>query len=101
MKHSMRWLMMAVLLVCGCDSRESRSGAPSAAKQPAPQAATKIQVLATVYPMADMVERVGGDLVNVEWLVESGQRPEDIELTPALRQRAANGALIVTGGARD
>jgi len=80
-------------LFLGCDN--------STTSVPKPAAASKISVLVTAYPMVEMIKRIGGEQVDVQWLVESGQRPEDIDLGPDLRQRASKAALVVTSGPWD
>lgn len=93
----MRWLWIGIVIVgglgAGCDSGSStQTGAGTPAK---------INVLATIYPLADMARRVGGERVDVQWLAEAGQRPEDVEPTAELRQRVSRAALVVTGGPWD
>ena len=80
-------------LLCGCD----RGGSP----KPKAAAAFKISVLASAYPLSDMMKRVGGDWVEVQWLAESGQRPEAIQVGPELRRRAGKSTLVVTSGPWD
>jgi zinc transport system substrate-binding protein len=87
------WTWIAGAMLLGCDS-----GSPSTVPRPSP---TKIDVLAIVYPLAEMVKRVGGEHVEVQWLAESGQRPEEIEATAELRQRANKAALVLTSGPWD
>src|SRR5687767_11252420 len=66
-------LVIAVAFSTGCD----RDATPA---RPAPTT-VKIPVLATIHPLAEMVQRIGGDAVQVEWVVDAGQRPEDVEPT--------------------
>jgi zinc/manganese transport system substrate-binding protein len=95
MSSNLQWisLVIGLTLWAGCD----RDAPPA---RPAP-AAVKIPVLATIPPLADMVQRIGGDAVQVEWVVDAGQRPEDVEPTAALRQRADRAKLVVTSGPWD
>ncbi len=91
------WLVPSLLSVVlgvfmGCDN------GPAAGNKPA---AAKISVLVTAYPMVEMVNRIGGEHVEVEWVAESGQRPEEIESTAELRRRANKSSLVVTSGAWD
>ena len=92
--------LLSVLLICavaamaGCDSR-SRNQTPT------PSTSRQIDVLATVYPLAEIAQQIGGDHVNVQWLCEGGQRPEDLEINAALKQRANKAALVVTSGPWD
>src|SRR4051812_24851169 len=93
-----RWICLGLLLIAAaCDSRDDR---PKDSPDPA-QPAQKIQVLVAVYPAAEMVQRVGGEFVEVHWLAEGAQRPEEVESTPELRRRAARSGLVVTSGPWD
>lgn len=79
-------------LLTGCDNGAANSDKPAAAK---------ISVLVTAYPMTDMVNRIGGKHVEVEWVAESGQHPDEIEGTADLRRRAEKSSLVVTSGPWD
>src|SRR4051794_26746928 len=93
----MRWCLLPLLItIAGCDRNDPAPGDRPADRQP-----QKIQVLATVYPMAEMVRSIGGEFVNAQWLVEGPHRPEDLDPTAELRQRAAQAPLIVTSGPWD
>src|SRR3954469_10688983 len=96
MNHVGRVLIIlgaTIFLGLGC----TRS--PSA---PAPKpAGRKVEVLATVYPLADLARRIAGDSANVEWLCEAGQRPEAIEAGSHLKQRANRADLMLTSGSWD
>ncbi|HEY7117166.1 MAG TPA: metal ABC transporter substrate-binding protein [Tepidisphaeraceae bacterium] len=83
--------------MAGCDSGSSSS---SSSVPPKPSGQS-VAVLATVQPLADLAERVGGQWVAAEWVIESGQRPEELETTPDLRQRANKAALVITSGPWD
>ncbi|GIU99397.1 MAG: zinc ABC transporter substrate-binding protein [Actinomycetota bacterium] len=60
----------------------------------------RLDVVASVYPLAEAAERVGGDLVAVRSLTPPGVEPHDLELAPddlvALAQ--ADLVLVVGGG---
>ncbi|MCC7103962.1 MAG: zinc ABC transporter substrate-binding protein [Chloroflexi bacterium] len=65
--------MMALgLLVAAC-------GSP----RPADMQPGRLKVATSITPLADMIERVGGDRVEVVALVPRGARPEDYAPTPA------------------
>jgi len=85
--------MGAVVGLLGCDQG---STTPSGAT-----ATPRISVLATVYPLADMGRQIGGKLVDVQWLTEGAQRPEDIESSNELKVRANNAQLLITSGSWD
>jgi zinc transport system substrate-binding protein len=61
-----------------------------------------VTVLASVYPMAEMASRIGGAHVDVQWLAEDGQRPEEIAITARdLKQRANGAQVVITSGPWD
>lgn len=65
------FLVVALLLgACGGDGGVS-----------SPATSGRLEVVASFYPMADAVARVGGDLVAVTNLTPVGVEPHDIELT--------------------
>src|SRR4051812_5270244 len=88
------WCALTVaVLGLGCDSRPN---APSQATE------HKVTVLASVYPMAEMASRIGGAHVDVQWLAEDGQRPEEIAVTARdLKQRANGAQVVITSGPWD
>jgi zinc transport system substrate-binding protein len=45
-------------------------------------AGNRLQVVASFYPLAEVSERVGGDLVTVSNLTPAGAEPHDLELAP-------------------
>src|SRR5258706_15912635 len=73
-------LFALAAIALGCDSRSSSGTAATPSR--------RVAVLASVYPMAEMVQRIGGAQVDVQWLAETGQRPEEIEPDAELKQRA-------------
>jgi zinc transport system substrate-binding protein len=91
-----RWIIALFALAAiglGCDSRSSSGTSPTPPR--------RVAVLASVYPMAEMLQRIGGPQVDVQWLAESGQRPEEIEPDAELKQRANKAELVVTSGPWD
>jgi ABC-type Zn uptake system ZnuABC Zn-binding protein ZnuA len=97
----MRWLVILGVFLAGCDSGDSSKGKDRPAAPTAAATARKVSVLATAYPLAEMARRVGGAFVDVQWLCEGGQRPEDLESTAELRQRANAAQLVITSGPWD
>src|SRR3954447_14058057 len=55
-------------------------------------------VLTSVYAIGDIVQQIGGDRVNVEWLLESGQPLDNIEVTPERRNKFRTADFVVTRG---
>jgi len=66
-----------------------------------PAATKKVVILAVVYPMADLARRVGGEVMDVQWLVDAGQHPSDLRDTLELRRRAGAARLVLTSGPWD
>jgi len=69
--------------------------------QAPPPPADPVRVLTTVYALADIVRQVGGERVNVEWFVESGQSLDQLKETPQRRQQWRSADLVVTRGLPD
>ncbi len=87
----MKWmlaLMCAALMVvaAGCG------------KDAAPQS-DKMRVVATVFPVADVVKKVGGDLVDVHLLVPPGAEPHDWEPTVSDRKEIGQAKVFFYNGA--
>lgn len=82
-------LAVAVALVvaagaCGSDDGGSANG--------------RVEVVAGFYPLAEAVQRVGGDRVAVENLTPAGAEPHDLELTPDQVDAIQDAALVVLMG---
>ena len=81
------WLLGALsailLVLAGCASPGRGSGGSSAL------------VVASLYPVAFVVDEVGADLVEVENLTPPGAEPHDLELTPGQVRALADADLIV------
>jgi zinc transport system substrate-binding protein len=65
----------------------------------APAALAASQVVATVFPLADVVRQIGGEAVDVHTLLPAGANPHTFEPTPAQLQTIASARLIVRVGA--
>jgi ABC-type Zn uptake system ZnuABC Zn-binding protein ZnuA len=85
-------IAIGIILALGDGCRRS---APSTA---APEPLT---VFTSVYAIGDIVRQVGGQRVNLQWTVESGQPLENIEITPERRNQFRNADLVVTRGAAE
>jgi zinc transport system substrate-binding protein len=84
--------IISVFTLAACDRNSSSSSAP---------ASQKIDVIATVIPLADFARRIGGERVDVQWLVDAGQRPEELESTRDLIGKANRAAMVITSGPWD
>lgn len=61
--------------------------------------AEKLQVAASIYPLAFFAEQIGGDLVDVTALVPQGLEPHDYEPSPNDLKSVYNADLVVFNGA--
>lgn len=61
--------------------------------------AEKINVVATFYPLAEIAEEVGGDIVSVYTVVPAGQEPHDYEPTPKDLVEIYGARLFLVNGA--
>ncbi len=59
----------------------------------------KMRVVATVFPVADVVQKVGGDLVDVHLLVPAGAEPHDWEPTVSDRKEIGKAKVFFYNGA--
>jgi len=59
----------------------------------------KPRVVATIFPLADIVRQLGGEAVEVVTLLPSGASPHTFEPTPAQMRQIAGAALVVRIGA--
>jgi zinc transport system substrate-binding protein len=79
-------LLLVVPLLCGCVSQDE---VPSG----------KIRVAATIAPLGEFVEIVGGDKVVVTVIVPPGAEPHTFEPTPSQMREVAKADLYVMNGA--
>lgn len=99
-----------MLIIGGCGS--NASGVTNSASSPGgnadtqtssgtpdTQAAGKLKVEASFYPMYEFARGVGGDLADVELLVPSGTEPHDWEPTPQDIAKIEDADLLVYNGA--
>lgn len=80
------WLILIGVAACGGET-ESLSAAPG-----------RMLVVASIAPLADFVQQVGGDHVQVITLVPPGASPHTYELTPAQAEQVARASLLVLNG---
>ena len=65
-----------------------------------PEAPGRIRVVASIAPLADFVQQVGGDHVQVITLVPPGASPHTYELTPAQVEQVARAKVLVLNGVK-
>ncbi len=66
---------------------------------PGAQAAPRVKVVASIFPLADLVRNVGGGHVEVQTLLPPGASPHVYEPTPSVMMRVAKAQLFVEIGA--
>jgi ABC-type Zn uptake system ZnuABC Zn-binding protein ZnuA len=88
-----RLAIIFVLLGLCCD----RSEPPAAPAAPA----DRLLVVTSVYPLASIARRVGGDRVEVAWWIESGQRLSDYQPGPEQIEQLRRAAAILTNGSAE
>ena len=76
-------LIASIFLWAGC------YGSPSKERE-----AENIEVITTIFPLADMVRRVGGDKVEVTNLLEAGDSPHTFEPTMEQARQVARADLL-------
>ena len=81
-------VVVALLSVAGCGS-ETTPGADGG----------RLVVMASFKPLAELVERIGGDLVEVDTVTPPGVEPHDVELSPDDVDRLEDADLVVYLGA--
>lgn len=96
------WAPLACLaLLCtavACDNDQNLPPALRNPRSPAASATPVIPVVATVYPLADLIRSVGGRHVEVVWLVETGQSIEGYEPSREQLERFFKAAIVASGG---
>ncbi len=103
-------LLSLMLIIGGCGSNaagvtnsasspEGKTDAQASSGTTETQAAGKLKVEASFYPMYEFARGVGGDLVDVELLVPSGTEPHDWEPTPQDIAKIEDADLLVYNGA--
>jgi zinc transport system substrate-binding protein len=74
------------------------AGVGGVATAPAAVAATRIEVVASFFPLAEAVKVIGGDRVSVRNLTPPGAEPHDLELTPDDRDAIEDADLVIVLG---
>ena len=88
--HPVLAVAVSLLSFCGCRSHTDTS--PSANKS------DKLEVVTTIFPLADWVRNVGGDRVHVTTLLPAGRSPHTFDPTPAEIRTVAHSQLFFKVG---
>lgn len=73
----------------------------AAGNAPVRAGAQPLRVVVSIQPWADLVARVGGDLVAIETLLPAGASPHAFEPTPSQAMTLASADLVVLNGGLD
>ncbi len=79
------FLMSLIFIFCGC-------GAPAGEEEAG--AAEKVKVVATIFPLADIIENVGGEAVETTLLLAPGDSPHTYEPTVEQARAIARADLL-------
>ena len=66
---------------------------------PSPSYGEKLQVVASIFPVADMARQVGGENVDVTTIVPAGASPHTFEMKPSLVKTFASAQVFLMIGA--
>ena len=77
-------LSLFLLFALYCSKPEAESG--------------KLQVAASIVPLADFVHQIGGDRVEVLTIIPPGANPHSFEFTPGLMKKLARADLLLFNG---
>lgn len=84
------FLVLIMAFVSGC-------GAPDVTPQTVPE--EKTMVVATIFPLADVTQNIGGDRVEVITLLPGGASPHTFEPTPRQMQQVSGADVVIQVGA--
>lgn len=82
-------LILLLLFSYGCSSGDAENGS----------AETSVNVVTTIYPLADIINELGGELVNVSYLLPPGASPHTYEPTVEQARQVEEAKLFVHVGA--
>jgi zinc transport system substrate-binding protein len=82
--------LLGVLLTEGCSDKGNQ---PASA-----QAGGKLDVVATIFPIASAVEEIGGDDVHVHTLLPAGRSPHEFTLKPSQAAMLGQARILVIVG---
>ena len=66
---------------------------------PTPGLAEKVPVIASIFPVADMIQQVGGDHVEVTFVLPAGASPHTFEPKPSLLKKFSTARIFFMVGA--
>ena len=90
--------LVAAGLLVGCGTSKGASGALARSRPLVGARTPPLLVVASVYPLAQLVSYIGGPDVNVVDLPGPGVQPQGLTLSPAQREELRRAALVVYVG---
>ena len=84
--------------IVACASGEPHADSPSPLTARAAGSETRLQIVASLYPLAYFTERVGGDGVDVTLLIEPGVETHDFEPTTGDLKKMRSADLVIYSG---
>lgn len=88
-------LLCAFAALCGGCLSRNRPTETARERANSPHTEGKIRVVATIFPVSDIIRRVGGDSVQVETLLPPGASPHAFELGPTQVRELSQAELVV------
>lgn len=91
-----------LLLIAGCADLPTSQNAPRVTQRTQAHVGdvtdSKIQIVTSFYPLAELAQKVGGDYVEVKNLVPPGAEPHDFEPSPKDILALNNADLVIVNG---
>ncbi|SFG68826.1 zinc transport system substrate-binding protein [Desulfotomaculum arcticum] len=82
-------VLLTIFVFSGCSNNGSKSTEDT----------SKVRVVATIFPVADIINNIGGDKVEVSTLLPAGSSPHTFEATPEQLKQISGTQLFVKVGA--
>jgi zinc transport system substrate-binding protein len=94
------FVLVGVALVAGCTDLTTQNGTPitSTQTQQGQMGDSKVQVVTSFYPLAELARQIGGEYVVVKNLVPAGAEPHDFEPSPKDVLALNTADLVVVNG---
>lgn len=90
--------MRRVLTILLCGALLSVAAGCADEQADAPDRRSKVRVVASIFPIADVVRQIGGDRVEVACMLAGGMSPHDFQPSPQHAEQLAEAQLVVVVG---
>ncbi len=87
----------ALVIACASEKQGTDSQFPSTSSTSGPE--NRLQIVASLYPLAYFAERIGGDRIDVSLLIEPGVEAHDFEPTTGDLKKIRSADLVIYSGA--